>query len=127
MTRTPVVRSSSIPRNPEDLCFLPARDLVQAIRAKTISPVEVFDAMASRIEAVNPRLNAYCTLDLDRARALSHIAKEAIAHNKDLGPLYGVPVAIKDDLGVKGLRITAGSRLLENLVAEKDDLTVARL
>jgi Asp-tRNA(Asn)/Glu-tRNA(Gln) amidotransferase A subunit family amidase len=89
--------------------------------------VEVFEAVARRIEAVNPLVNAYCTLDLDRARKAAGDAKEALTRNGPVGPLHGVPVAVKDDLAVHGIPCTYGSNLLAKYKAEYDDLTVLRL
>jgi Asp-tRNA(Asn)/Glu-tRNA(Gln) amidotransferase A subunit family amidase len=112
-----------------DLCFLPATQLAHDVRARKISPVEVIDALTERINELNPKLNAFVALDLENAR------KEAELKDKwqrehpgaDLGPLHGVPVAIKDDLEVEGLRFTCGSRLRANVIGKSDDLTVARL
>ena len=52
----------------DDLCFLPAVDLAARIRERKVSPVEVIDALAERIKRLNPKLNAYITLDLENAR-----------------------------------------------------------
>ena len=51
-----------------ELCFTPATTLAAAIRARTLSPVEIVDAVLARIERLNPRLNAYLTVDADGAR-----------------------------------------------------------
>jgi Asp-tRNA(Asn)/Glu-tRNA(Gln) amidotransferase A subunit family amidase len=113
----------------DDLCFLSAVDLAAQIRARTVSPVEVIDALAERIRRLNPTLNAYITLDLENARKdaeMKHTMRQQHPDG-DLGPLHGVPVAIKDDLEVAGLRFTCGSRLRENVTGKSDDLTVARL
>jgi Asp-tRNA(Asn)/Glu-tRNA(Gln) amidotransferase A subunit family amidase len=111
----------------DDLCFLSAVDLAAAIRARTVSPLDAFEAVARRIETVNPAINAYCTLALDEARDQARAATEALTRRADLGPLHGVPVAVKDDLPVRGLRWTSGSLLWAERVAEIDDLTVSRL
>jgi Asp-tRNA(Asn)/Glu-tRNA(Gln) amidotransferase A subunit family amidase len=114
---------------PADLCYLSAIDLAARIRARKVSPVEVIDALAERIKKLNPKLNAYVTLDLANARKDAEM-KHRMRHEHpdgDLGLLHGVPVAIKDDLEVKGLRFTCGSRLREKEVGKSDDLTVARL
>jgi Asp-tRNA(Asn)/Glu-tRNA(Gln) amidotransferase A subunit family amidase len=116
-----------MPPADDDLCYLSALDLAAAIRAGEVSPVEVFDATARRIEALNPRLNAFCTLGLDQARAAARAAAEAVARKADLGPLHGVPVAIKDDLLVAGLPCTEGSLLHADRQAVHDDLAVQRL
>ena len=111
----------------DELCFLSAVELAAAIRARDVSPVEVIDALAARIERWNPVLNAYCTLTLDEARAAARRAEEALARGDEVGPLHGVPVAVKDDLPVAGVLWTSGSRLFQSRVAEHDDVTVARL
>jgi Asp-tRNA(Asn)/Glu-tRNA(Gln) amidotransferase A subunit family amidase len=113
----------------DDLCFLPAVDLAARIRARKVSPVEVIDALAERIKQLNPKLNAYITLDLDNARKDAE-TKHRIRQQHpegDLGLLHGVPVAIKDDLEVAGLRYTCGSLLRKDEIGKSDDLTVARL
>jgi Asp-tRNA(Asn)/Glu-tRNA(Gln) amidotransferase A subunit family amidase len=111
----------------DDLCYWSATRVAAAIRRRELSPVEVFDALARRIEAVNPTINGYVTLDLDRARDEARRAQEVAACAGALGPLHGVPVAVKDDLAVAGLRCTCGSRLLADHVPREDDLTVSRL
>jgi Asp-tRNA(Asn)/Glu-tRNA(Gln) amidotransferase A subunit family amidase len=110
-----------------ELCFRSACEIARAIRTGELSPVEVLEAVIKQIAAENPKLNAYCTLDLERARAAAQAAEEALAHDGEIGPLHGVPVAIKDDLAVQGLRCTVGSQLLADYRPEEDDLTVARL
>ncbi len=110
-----------------DLCFLSAVDVAAAIRARKISPLDIFEAVARRIEARNPELNAYCTLGLDQAREAARAAEDAVARNADLGPLHGVPIAVKDDLPVAGLPCTEGSLLHADRQASHDALAVARL
>jgi Asp-tRNA(Asn)/Glu-tRNA(Gln) amidotransferase A subunit family amidase len=113
----------------DDLCYLSASTLATRVRERKVSPVEVVDALAARIERLNPKLNAYVTLDLESARKDAETKwKMRREHpSGDLGPLHGVPVAIKDDLEVAGLRFTCGSRLRENEFGKSDDLAVARL
>jgi Asp-tRNA(Asn)/Glu-tRNA(Gln) amidotransferase A subunit family amidase len=114
---------------PNDLCYLSAIDLAAQFRACKVSPVEVVDALAERIKRLNPELKAYVTLDLENARKdaeMKHKMRQQHPEG-DLGPLHGVPVAIKDDLEVAGLRFTCGSRLREKEIGKSDDLTVARL
>ncbi len=111
----------------EDICYWPAVQVAAAIRARQLSPVDVVEAVSQRIEALNPRINGYVTLDLDGARAAAKRAQEALVHQGEIGPLHGVPVAVKDDLDVRGLRCTCGSNLLADYTADDDDLTVTRL
>jgi Asp-tRNA(Asn)/Glu-tRNA(Gln) amidotransferase A subunit family amidase len=113
----------------DDLCFLPATQLAADIRARKVSPVDVVDAVADRIKRLNPKLKAYVTLDLENARKDAQMKHKMRKQHPegDLGPLHGVPVAIKDDLEVAGLRFTCGSRLREKEIGKSDNLTVARL
>jgi Asp-tRNA(Asn)/Glu-tRNA(Gln) amidotransferase A subunit family amidase len=94
-----------------------------------VSPIDVVDALADRITRLNPKLNAYITLDLENARKDAEMKHKMRKEHPtgDLGPLHGVPVAIKDDLEVVGLRFTCGSRLRDKEFGKSDDLTVARL
>src|SRR5262245_43736281 len=114
---------------PADLCYLSAVDLAARIRARKVSPVEVVDAVADRIKRLNPKLNAYVTLDLANARKDAELKHKMRKEHPDgdLGLLHGVPVAIKDDLGVKNWPFTCGSLLREQEIASYDDLTVTRL
>jgi Asp-tRNA(Asn)/Glu-tRNA(Gln) amidotransferase A subunit family amidase len=114
---------------PDDLCFLSAVVLSTRIRAGKVSPVEVIEALRNRIGKVNPKLNAYVTLDLENARTVAEMKHKWQREHPgaDLGPLHGVPVAIKDDLEVEGLRFTCGSQLRGNITGKTDDLTVSRL
>jgi Asp-tRNA(Asn)/Glu-tRNA(Gln) amidotransferase A subunit family amidase len=115
--------------NPDDLCFLSAVELAARIRAGKVSPVEVIEALRDRICKVDPKLNAYVTLDLDNALKVAEMKRKwQYEHpGADLGPLHGVPVAIKDDLEVAGMRFTCGSLLREKVIGKTDDLTVDRL
>src|SRR6516162_6042691 len=99
----------------EDLCYLSASTLAVRIRARKVSPVEVVDVLAERIKRLNPKLNAYVTLDLENARKDAEMKHKMRKEHPDgdQGPLHGVPVAIKDDLEVAGLHFTCGSLLFK--------------
>lgn len=111
----------------EELCFTPAAELAVRIRRGDLSPVKVVDAFLSRIDRVNPEINAYVTVLDDRARERAKEAERAVESGEPLGPLHGVPVAIKDLVDVEGVRTTSGSKLFEDHVAEKNDTVVRRL
>ena len=112
-----------------DLCYVSAVNLAARLRSRQVSPVEVIDVLSERIKRLNPKLNAYGTLDLENARKDAEMKHKMRQQHPDgdLGLLHGVPVAIKDDLEVAGLRYTCGSRLREKEIGKADDLTVARL
>ena len=80
----------------EELAGATVTELAGRIRRRELSPVEVMDATLERIEARNPSLNALVFLDLDGARAAAREAERAVTSGAALGPLHGVPAAIKD-------------------------------
>ncbi|MCH7915078.1 MAG: Asp-tRNA(Asn)/Glu-tRNA(Gln) amidotransferase GatCAB subunit A, partial [Deltaproteobacteria bacterium] len=97
------------------------------IRKKEISPVELTRLYLERIEALNPSLNAYLTLMKDRALATAKTAEREIWRGKYRGRLHGIPFSIKDNLAIKGVRTTAGSKILSEWVPDFDATVVARL
>jgi amidase/aspartyl-tRNA(Asn)/glutamyl-tRNA(Gln) amidotransferase subunit A len=103
-----------------DICFTPARELAALIRRRALSPVEVVDAFLQRIEAVGARTNAYVTVTGDAARADAVRAQAAVMSGAPLGPLHGVPVAIKDMVPTAGVRTTLGCRAFADWVPEAD-------
>ena len=111
----------------DDLAFMSASDLSAAIRAKRVSPVEVVKAVLDRIERLNPRLNAYCTVTAESARREAAAAEAAVMRGDALGPLHGVPVSVKDLVITRGVRTTFGSRIYENNVPQEDAPLVERL
>ena len=110
-----------------DLCFTPATELRRIYRARTVSPLEVMDAVLARIDAVNGPLNAYVTLARESARRDARRATAALRRKAALPPLHGVPVSIKDLTATKGIRTTKGSKIFEHHVPDEDALVVERL
>jgi amidase len=110
-----------------DLCFTPASELVRLYRARKASPLEVMQAVLARIDAVNPRVNAYVTVSRESALREARKATAALRPRATLPPLHGVPVSIKDLTPTKGIRTTWGSKIYEHHVPTEDALTVARL
>ena len=113
--------------NPADLCFLPAAEMVSAVKKKKLSPVEIVDALLARIEKINPKVNAYCTVVPEMAREAARKAEAAVMRKGKLGPLHGAPVSIKDLTPTAGIRTTEGSKIFEHFVPEEDALVVQRL
>jgi aspartyl-tRNA(Asn)/glutamyl-tRNA(Gln) amidotransferase subunit A len=113
--------------NPEELIWRSALELVDLVRSKQVSPVEITEAVLARIEALNPRLNAVCLVAHDAARRAAREAEIAVVKGEPLGPLQGAPVSIKDVIFTRGLRTTGGSRLFAEVVPEEDAVAVARL
>lgn len=109
------------------LCFLPAVEIAAAIRSRTLSSVEVTEAILDRIHRLNPSLRAYLTVADDAARLAARDADAAVMHGNPLGPLHGVPYSLKDLTYTAGLRTTRGSLLLADFVPEDDHPVAARL
>jgi len=109
------------------LVFLPAVAMAEQIRKKKISPVELVQAHLAQIEKLNPQLNAFVQLNVERARRAALDAETAVMREVTLGPLHGVPISIKSSLEVAGMRCEAGSRLRAGLVATQDAPVVRRL
>ena len=109
-----------------DLTALTVRAARAGLRAGAFTSVELTRAFLDRIAALNPRLNVYLTVDEEAALAQAAAADARIAAGEDT-PLLGVPLALKDVLVTRGLRTTAGSRILENYVPVWDGTAVARL
>jgi Asp-tRNA(Asn)/Glu-tRNA(Gln) amidotransferase A subunit family amidase len=109
-----------------DLCWTSAVELVAAIRTRRLSPVELTHAALARIDAVNPRLNAFCTVAAERALADAQAAEAAVLRGQPLGLLHGVPISFKDLTPTAGIRTTMGSRIFEHWVPEEDAVVVER-
>jgi amidase len=104
-----------------------ARDLAASIRRRELSAVEVMASHLARIEEINPRVNAIVSLRPEAALAEAEAADRRVASGEPLGPLHGLPIAIKDLEDTAGIRTTYGSRAFADHVPEADCLLVARL
>ncbi len=113
--------------NSTELCFTPATELAAAIRRRDVSPVEIMDAVLTRIEAANPRLHAFLAVDAEQARAAAQAAEVAVMRGDAHGLLFGLPVSIKDLEPVAGMRCTFGSKFFEANMAEYDGAVTERV
>jgi amidase len=104
-----------------------ARELAAAIAGNTVSAAEVMETHLARIAAVNPQVNAIVTLDEEGARAVAADADRAVARGDSLGPLHGLPIAVKDLEDTAGMCTTYGSSLFADNVPDADSLLVERL
>ncbi|MEX0760890.1 MAG: amidase [Dehalococcoidia bacterium] len=110
-----------------ELAFTPAGRLREMIGARELSPVELTELTLRRIETLNPRLNAFITVTGERAMDAAREAEAAVMRGDALGPLHGIPVPIKDLEAVKGVRLTQGSLIHADEVADSDALCVDRI
>ena len=97
------------------------------IREREISVVELVEAHCREIRRVNDKLDAFVTIDEERALRQATFADDAVAAKAPLGPLHGVPITIKSSIDVAGLACEAGTRLRQGYVAEADAPLVSRL
>ena len=109
------------------LVSLSAIEQRRLIGAKQISPVELLQACITRIEAVNPAVNALCQTDFDRALAQARVAEAAVMRGEALPLLHGLPVGVKDLEDSAGLRTTYGNTAHRNHVPQADCVLVQRL
>lgn len=111
-----------------DLCLKTGTELRDLINARQVSPVEVVTALLERIEAVNPAVNCFVTVNGDQALEAAEAATQAIARGDDnLGPLHGLPVVVKDLTPTAGVRTTFGSTRYADHIPTEDGLIWARL
>ena len=112
----------------EPLVFRPARQLAAELASRELSAVEVMRAFLGQIERINPRVNAIVTLRPgEELLAEAAAADRKLAAGETVGPLHGLPIAIKDLSLTRGLRTTFGSTLYRNFVPTSDDLYVERV
>ena len=105
---------------PDDLALLDATAQAELVRKKEVQPIELVEAAIARIERLNPTLNAVIT-------SMYELARTAAAEKLPEGPFTGVPFLLKDLLAsFAGVRMTLGSKLLQNFVPDHDSELVAR-
>ena len=110
-----------------DLCFLPAIELRQLLLQRELSATELLAAFEKQIENNNPVINALVTLDFDSAYVQAELSDQYLAqHGEPIGPLHGLPLAVKDLLHVDGMRTTFGNVDFANHISDHDSLIVAR-
>jgi aspartyl-tRNA(Asn)/glutamyl-tRNA(Gln) amidotransferase subunit A len=105
----------------------PAIELVELIRRKELSPVELIEATLKRIESVNPHLNAFVALRAEEALEEAKALAEDIAAGKDPGPLAGIPIGVKDMEDTCGMVTSFGSLPFKDNLVDCDSIQVARL
>src|ERR1700682_3284947 len=113
----------------ETLAFATMEELGSLLAKRKISPVEITEIFLRRIERLNPSLNAFLTVTAGLARAAARGAEKELAGNRRRRnadrPLLGIPIALKDNLWTRGIRTTAGSKILRDFVPAAD-ATAAR-
>ena len=110
-----------------ELCRLTAGEAVRLLERREVSPLELIDAAATRIKATDPQLNALPTLCVERAREHARRLMQNPPSDPPAHYLHGLPIAVKDNTDVEGVRCTYGSRIYADRIAPASDIVVQRL
>ena len=110
-----------------DLCFLSATELSRLIQSKEVSPLEATEAYLDRIDDLDFKFNSYLTVCREDALQAARQAEKEIARGNYLGPMHGIPFAVKDQLWSKGVRTTGGSRAMVDFVPDEDATPIANM
>lgn len=110
-----------------ELCRLTATEAVALLKKHEVSPLELIDAAAARIAETEPALNALPILCLDRAREHARRLMQEPAGERPPHHLHGLPIAVKDNVHVQGVRCTMGSTIFADQVSPASDPVVQRL
>ncbi|TFG25447.1 MAG: amidase [Promethearchaeota archaeon] len=113
--------------NKEDICYMPAWQMVEKIRTQELSSQEITEIIIERIEKINPKLNSYCTTTFDLARKMAKKADDRAKTGENVGLLNGIPTSIKDTMDIKGIRTTYGSKFFEHHIPKETTVDVQRL
>lgn len=115
------------PSSPTDVTLLSIAQAAGLLRRRKISSVELVEASLARIESLNRSLNAFITIIPGAALRRARMADREIRRDGPRGPLHGIPVSLKDNFETKGVRTTAGSKILEDFVPSADSDVALRL
>lgn len=108
-----------------DPSFLSIEQTANLLKRRKLSPVELVEVALARIERLNPSVNAFITVLAEEARKNGRRAEREIARGRHKGPLHGIPIALKDNIWTRGVRTTAGAKILSDFVPS-DDAEVAK-
>ena len=113
--------------NADDLAYLPVTELMTQIKSRQVSPVELVQTYLDRIDRWDDSLRSYITVCRDESLQAAREAEAAVTRGDTLGPLHGIPIGVKDQLYTKGIKTTAGTRILAEFVPDEDATVITRL
>lgn len=103
------------------------REAAVSLRSRQVSAIELTRAAIARIQRLDPELRAFITVTAEYALERARQADSELSTGRDLGPLHGIPMAVKDLFHMRGVRTTGGSKIFENLMASVDSAVVEKL
>ena len=109
------------------LHFKTITKLAVLIKSKALSPVEVTEVMLNRVQGQDPHYKSYATVMSEQARASAQAAEQAITGGNYLGPLHGVPIAVKDLCFTKGVATMGATKAMMGHVPDFDCTVVKKL
>jgi aspartyl-tRNA(Asn)/glutamyl-tRNA(Gln) amidotransferase subunit A len=112
---------------PDDLFGLTIAQTADLLRRGNLAPVDLTKACLTRIERLNPSLNAFITVAAEQALSTAKALQDQPQSRRSQGALWGIPIALKDLIDSKGVRTTAGSALWSNRVPKQDAKVAQRL
>lgn len=110
-----------------EIVGLTIEKLHKALKNKEFTVTELCQTTFERIEKINPKLNAFLTLNQEKALAKAKHLDQELSENQELSPLFGVTIAVKDNICTEGLRTTCGSKILENFIPPYSATVIERL
>ena len=111
----------------DNIAFLSATATAEAIRNGDLTPVDAVRAYLDRIDSLDSRLSAYITVTREEALDAAEQVGRRLSAGESLGPLAGVPAAVKDQFWTKGILTTNGSRVYQDFVPSEDATVIKRL
>ena len=110
-----------------EIVGLTIEKLHKALKNKEFTVTELCQTTFERIEKINPKLNAFLTLNQEKALAKAKHLDQELSESQELSPLFGVTIAVKDNICTEGLRTTCGSKILENFIPPYSATVIERL
>lgn len=114
-------------RSESELAFLTLEQAARLLRRREVSPVELVDVALARIERWSSDLHVFLTVLTAEARSQATRAEREIRRGKARGPLHGIPISLKDNFWTRGVRTTAGSKILADFIPDRDSDVAAAL
>lgn len=126
-TFSALAAACALGQTPEDLSGATLAEVSTKMRSRAVTPTQLVQACLARIDAYNPKLNAFITVMRESALSQARELETEQSRNKFRGPLHGIPIALKDNIDTAGVRTTAASAVYDDRVPDQDAEVAVRL